>query len=318
MNRTRTRQSLIILIAAVLYASHATIAIAAPLAVSRIYWTDLDGQSIGSSLLDGTDRRTLVSSSQQIFGLDVDPIAGFMYWINYNQRTIQRSDLNGTNITTLLRLPPETHTGLYLNLRVDRISQRIYWAQDGFPSDGYIGRANLNGSDVQTFITGLRHPDDIAVDPLHNQIFWTQQSGQKAWKASLDGIGRTTVSQTPFGADATGMTLDSGLQQVFWSEPNNYRIARSGYNGESEISLIEFVNERPFGLALDAQYIYWTDSDGGRIRRADRNGSNITTLVTGLAFPRNVVVAIVPEPATIGLITIYVLAAASLYRGKRT
>jgi sugar lactone lactonase YvrE len=270
--------------------------------MSRIFWTDVGAQSIGSSLLDGADRHTLVTTADQIFGLDVDPTSGFMYWVDYSRRTIQRSDLNGAGIMTLLHLPPETHTGLFLNLRIDRASQHIYWTQDGFPADGYVGRANLDGSNVQTFITGRGHPDDIAVDPVHNQIFWTQQSGQKAWKANLDGSGVTTVSQTPFSADAVGITLDSGLQQLFWSEPNNNRIARSGYSGENEISLFQFASERPFGLSLDPTHIYWADADAGRIRRADRDGSNIITLITGLNFPRNVVVATVPEPAAIHLI----------------
>jgi hypothetical protein len=82
-----------------------------------------------------SDAQTLVTSADQILGLDVDSRGGFIYRIDDEQRTIQRSDLNGNGITTLLHLPLND-TGQFLNgggfrnLRLDLASSHIYWTQD--------------------------------------------------------------------------------------------------------------------------------------------------------------------------------------------
>jgi virginiamycin B lyase len=62
-------------------------------------------------------------------------------------------------------------------------SRHIYWTNE---HGGAIGRANLNGTDVnQRFITGASSPTALAVSSHY--IYWTNPFSQSIGRANLNG-----------------------------------------------------------------------------------------------------------------------------------
>jgi len=90
--------------------------------------------------------------------------------------------------------------GLYLAAINQAKADLIYWADQ---NTGGISRANLDGSQQQTLVTGQSSPTGIALDVGAGQMYWTNQSSNGAiLRANLDGTGQQTllVGQViPFG-----------------------------------------------------------------------------------------------------------------------
>jgi hypothetical protein len=73
--------------------------IALDLGGGRIYWSEPNGQDIGSANLDGTGRRILVTGVSP-WHIALDVAGGKMYWTE--TRTIMRANLDGTGRATVI------------------------------------------------------------------------------------------------------------------------------------------------------------------------------------------------------------------------
>lgn len=101
---------------------------------------------------------------------------------------------------------------------------------------------------------------------------------------------------------------------MYFSDSNVGKIWRSNLDGTNIEDLVTGLTS-PWELVLDLQMdnkIYWTDWTGGTISRADLDGSNVETVITGLSGPRGI--AVIPEPATLGLL---LLGGVALLRRRR-
>src|SRR5262249_45396224 len=76
----------------------------------RIFFLDLGGGRVLSANPDGSDLRTIVVEGRKLpDGLALDVAAGHIYWTNMgnfkaNDGAILRSDLDGRNMTTIVRM----------------------------------------------------------------------------------------------------------------------------------------------------------------------------------------------------------------------
>ncbi len=145
---------------------------------------------------DGTDRRVIIEGLKRIpDGIQIDVAARHIYWTNMgnpsaNDGSIQRADLDGGNLTTIV---PQGSTFTPKQLKLDRGNGRLYWCdREGMR----VMRANLDGSQVED-----AHPDrswltrtvrdqtkwcvGIAVDAAGGHIYWTQKGPEKAGKGRL-------------------------------------------------------------------------------------------------------------------------------------
>jgi hypothetical protein len=133
---------------------------------SHIYWAEdprFGIHTIGRANLDGTNvNKSFISSPNYIGGgLAVD--GSYIYWTGY--ASIGRANLDGTNINPSLITadtsaggapqPPADTSGVAVD------SSHVYFAGPGAITEsgytgghGTIGRANLDGTGVQSFITG--------------------------------------------------------------------------------------------------------------------------------------------------------------------
>jgi hypothetical protein len=76
-----------------------------------------------------------------------------IYWVDQQNDNIQRSDLDGSNVQTVLSSANGVNSPT--GLLVDTVNGKIYWSEY---SSGNIKRANLDGSNIQTLYSGLSSP----------------------------------------------------------------------------------------------------------------------------------------------------------------
>jgi hypothetical protein len=96
---------------------------------------------------------------QRMTSLALDPVEGKLYWtIPQGDERILRANVDGTELEVVL-----DHYGGYSasGIALDIAGRKIYWAD---PEGQAIRRANLDGSDVETLVTGLSQPAGIALD----------------------------------------------------------------------------------------------------------------------------------------------------------
>ena len=173
------------------------------------------------------------------------------------------------------------------------MSGYLYWsnATASDPGKGTIGRARLNGTDLnQKFITGASVPGVVLV--FGGYLYWANlaplnDGAGTIGRARLNG---TDVNQKfiktaqPNGPD--DVVADSG--HLYWA--NDFNIGRANLNGTDVIQNFIAVPNGPSGvsaLAANARYIYWTDETAGTIGRARLNGTDVNQkFITGAAFPQ--------------------------------
>ena len=140
--------------------------IASDVAGGKIYWTDWS--KIQRADLDGSNVSTLVPGLYNLTGIALDVAGGKMYWTDLDSESgmgiIQSADLDGSNVRDLVTGLDDTRGGIAL----DVARGKIYWTSEKYntQTDSFTGKiqsANLDGSNVTDFLTGLDFPSLIAL-----------------------------------------------------------------------------------------------------------------------------------------------------------
>ena len=296
----------------------------------KICWADAGSDVPGTGAiqranLDGSNIETLITGLETPVGIALDVDGGRIYWTDaggvgaltgdkiLGTGAVQRANLDGSNIETLVTelKAPNTLTRIVLSGRVvapfgialDMDGGKIYWMNEfrGILPRAKIQRADLDGSNIETLITGLNSPFGITLDVDGGKIYWTAAHGT-IQRANLDGSNIKTLVPGVFGLASLGIALDVAEGRMYWTDVNESpsgtgAIQRANLDGSNIETLITGL-ETPVGLALDGDgdKIYWTDAGGvdvfgdkipgmGKVQRANLDGSNIETLVTELEAP---------------------------------
>ena len=198
---------------------------------------------------------------------------------------------------------------------------KMYWTDDD--SDN-IMRANLDGSQIDTLISGLEKPRSIALDLDAGNLYCTYSYG-KIYRANLDDgsrigtIGFQRVHDLALdvangvmyvaGDDiyttdldgcrietlapyvwARSIALDLSRGKMYWK--GGYMettIQRANLDG-SQIDTLVFGLTRPYDIAVDSDggKLYWTDEAEFKIQRANLDGSEVETLISTGQDPRGI------------------------------
>jgi hypothetical protein len=178
----------------------------------RIFFLDLKGGRVLSSNPDGSDLKVTIGERKNgVDGIAIDVEAGHIFWTNMGKvklddGSIERSDLDGNNLTTIV---PAGGAFTPKQLKLDRKNGKLYWAdREGMR----IMRANLDGSRIETLVETARGDEarrdarnwcvGIALDVARGQIYWTQKGGDNA---NLGTIRRANL-ELPKGQDPAHRT----------------------------------------------------------------------------------------------------------------
>ena len=173
----------------------------------------------------------------------------------------------------------------------------IYWADSG---TGKIQRANPNGSPPEDLVTGLKHPNGIAI--AEGKIYWTDcdvtrlpqnKEGTIKW-ANLNGSLPKDLPITQF-VNPTMLALDisanNANKMIYWADISGGPIQRANLNGSQYQVLLNTASLGGIALDVPRNKIYWTNPVQGKIQRASLDGSPPEDFVTGLESPNGIAIA---------------------------
>ncbi|MFC2106381.1 PKD domain-containing protein [Candidatus Bipolaricaulota bacterium] len=252
----------------------------------RLYWTEFRAipsyavvtvSRIHRAGLNGAGREELVSDDDSMkWGIALDLAAGKMYWTDTEAGTIERADLDGTNIESLI----DSLSGP-IRIALDPVAGKMYWTDW---TDDTIRRADLDGTNIESLIDSLGDPFGIALDLVAGKMYWTDWTNGTIQRANLDG---TNAEVLISGLDLTvGIALDVAAGKMYWtgggvSSPG---IQRANLDGSSVENLIDMTvgTSFPICIALDigAGKMYWTNWIlSETIQRANMNGTDVEDVV---------------------------------------
>ncbi len=114
----------------------------------RIWWPDQQLGLIGSVKADGSDFVSYAASNPY----DIDVYGNKLYWTSLNTGQIKTIDLSAAN-----PLSVNLKFGLASPFAIDVTADGIYWSQ--VATSNRLMRSNLDGTNVQTLLTGIQSYD---------------------------------------------------------------------------------------------------------------------------------------------------------------
>jgi len=193
----------------------------------RFYYTR--GGSIYRANLDGSDEEFLYDSGSSVpTDVEIDLIADKVYW--GGNGGIRRGDLDGSGAAETL-VTQAILTPLYADavaplsplVRADDVNGielhggRLYWSNaTGLNSMPRTGVA-ASTDPTNHFTLASDNVDKIDFDHDAGIVYFTDTTGSKVFKASLDGSNLTTLSARGFGRP-TGIAVDFDQGDVFFGD----------------------------------------------------------------------------------------------------
>ncbi len=165
------------------------------------------------------------------------------------------------------------------------VYNKIYWADF---SGNRIQRSNLDGSSIETLVSGISGPGGLAVDLVNGKIYWSEYFTQKIRRANLDGTGIQDIATGIEGA--SGIALDVAGGKIYFIENGLFtnRILRANLNGTSQQALVTTGLSSPTSIQLDvaAGKMYWTDSGTNKIQKANLDGTSVSNVYSTSTAPK--------------------------------
>ena len=169
------------------------------------------------------------------------------------------------------------------SIALDPIGGKIYGTDRGL---GDVWRANLDGSNQLTILSGRGQPDGIAVDPMHGTLYFAED--QFLRRSNLDGTNVELVANIGF---CSGIVLDSHHPNLdpamYWAVEGVDVFRRSDFDAAGEATLQTGAIGTPEAIAVDPAFgrMYWADSESGCIWRANLDGTAAARWIVGLVDP---------------------------------
>ncbi|TXD83193.1 PKD domain-containing protein [Subsaximicrobium wynnwilliamsii] len=249
-----------------------------------------------------------------------------LYYISLGDEFIRNLTLDGSGTTTdLVDLVGKGGVGL----AYDATNEKIYFSDfDTYPF-GNIWRADLDGANPETIVSGIGDPYAVQIDEVNAKVYWVDDDGNVS-RANLDGSSPENVLNLP-SAQWRALALDVENGKMYAYEVNNedlyeanldgsnpqiiisgiygYAIAVDTVNDKvyfddqnagtfnvanldgSNIQTVDTDGTRIYGIQIDNEdnKLYWSGRDSGELYRANLDGSEREVLASGLASPRGIV-----------------------------
>jgi hypothetical protein len=208
-----------------------------------------------------------------------------IYWINSHNDSVQRANLDGTNVATVVPLPDTMGDISNENVVVDWLHRQVYWTQF---DEHLIQRASFDGTGVETLhsaATGSETPQGLALDIGAGKMYWLTNSG-KLWRANLDGGGKEQVIDLG-GFGPQGLVIDPIDQRIYISDHLVGGILRVNTDGTGLETIVPPAAARaPADLDIDVseRRVYWTNYSPLGVASANLDGTNIEQIVSPSDF----------------------------------
>jgi sugar lactone lactonase YvrE len=193
--------------------------VAVDAAAGKVYWTNMGSGGKGSvqrANLDGTQVEYVVPKGGTYFAkqIQLDLVHGKAYWSDRDGLRIQRCDLDGSHVDTLIS-NVKNPVGMALDIPngffyfSEKDGGTLKRAPMAMPA---AGQTAANRKDVETLISGLDQPIDVGVDLPKGQIYWTDRDEGTVHRAGIEiPSGQTAATRKDIETLMRGLNTPIGI-----------------------------------------------------------------------------------------------------------
>lgn len=160
----------------------------------------------------------------------------------------------------------------------------IYWT-DVYSGSEAIVRANEHGSDRELLVSsGLGSPEDLAVDWITGNIYFTDADMQHIGVCTNDGMKCAIIVNKDIHKPR-GIVLNPAAGEMYWTDwGENPEIARSRMDGSFATSFVSKDIKWPNGLTIDYpnERLYWVDAKLSTIESILLDGTDRRMILAGI------------------------------------
>lgn len=197
-------------------------------AANQLVYTDVlplgcpcPGGVIYGADLDGAAAAPLVNQLNEPAALAVDRVGGQIFWADRAAHTISFTGYAGGGAKEFLA--HQDSIADIAGLAIDPWEKKLYFSFVNPLIDslapGGIARMNLDGSELETVVSGLVAPQGVSVDFVRGRVYWADQLFQRSGvisSANLDGGDRQKVAAGL--VSPRGLALDPFANQLYWAD----------------------------------------------------------------------------------------------------
>jgi len=243
----------------------------------KVYWSGIGGY-IKRANFDGTEIEDVVTSGIfQPEGMTLDLVNNKIYWADLVGNDINRANLDGTEVEEVITEDLENPVDVVLS----EDKTEIYWLDKGRTGDeGTLQQANIDGSEVTEFVTGMEDPLAITINISSDELFWLDEGSFQEppyiGRINADGSNQEIALSALSGFE--NLKFNESLDKLYWIDQSSNDIFRANLDGSETERVLETVTLNDFAFDSENQHIYWGENDA--IRRANPDGSDIQDLIT--------------------------------------
>ena len=256
----------------------------------ELFWGTFGYGKVQSCSSDGSNLKTLFTTSYQIHDVALDSNNEHVYLTRLGHRDIWRInyDVSGAILIT-------NTDGAPRNIDVDMTNGKLYWTEQSSDTRGFIKSCDSNGSNVRT-LNSTRNSYGLDVDENGQKVYWTDLYNRSICRSDLDGLNLEILSSGH--SNPSDIEIDSTVGKVFWLNRFENRVLFCDLDG-SNIDTITLPHADHTGIALDQlnQHIYVTGfshSSPDTIHRINYDGTGLELILIDLEYPAGI--EYLPEP----------------------
>jgi hypothetical protein len=154
----------------------------------------------------------------------------------------------------------------------------LYWSNNNTDCStaGSVMRVSIAGGGSTTIKSGLRCPQDVAVDSTG--VYWVTYSSAEVWTASHDGSSSTMlVSKPDQWAPLFGIAVDDSF--IYFTHAADSGAALKMPKTGGAVTVLASSQQHPEGIAVDTTRVYWANTFGGSVMQAPLVGGAASALV---------------------------------------
>lgn len=230
---------------------------------NRMYWADNGADRLLTARLDGSASAILHTiDGGNSFPADVrlDPSNSALFWCDQLRNQIQRLTFADRVVTLIVSNAAPTGP-YFMDLHLE--TGKVYW---GDFDEGFIYRANPDGSNREILITGNNKIRGLKVDPVERMLYWVNRDDKKLHRCRLSALANGPITlahpavETLYsGLDTPhGLTLDIPARKLYWADTGSN--AGSGA-GEKAINRGDFDGRGPMEVLVSGREPWDVDLD---------------------------------------------------------